>query len=118
MTMKGIHYNTVMKIPSERLLLKMKARTAITCGLMNKYSSAAHMHSTPSTSKPKYLFIETDMRPVHKRLLHTPSLGFIGQGFGIQNHNAGNLLKENEDHSLFFAETFSSTTGNFKYQRR
>ena len=101
MTMKGIHYNTVMKIPSERLLLKMKARTAITCGLINKYSSAAHMHSTPTTTKTKYLFIEKDMRPVQKRLLHTPSLGFIGQGFGIQSHNAGNLLKENEDKSSF-----------------
>ena len=111
--MKGTHYSTVMRIPSEGLLLKMKARTAITCGLMNKYSSAAHMHSTSSTTKPKYLFIEKDMKPVQKRLLHTPSLGFIGQGFGIQNHNTGNLLKENEDHSLFFAETFSSSTGNF-----
>ena len=114
MKMKGIQCNTIMRLPSERLLFKMKARTAITCGLNNHFSSTSHMRTIlDNARKQRYLIKEKDMRPVQKRsmLVHTPSMGLIGQGFSIQNNSAGNLLKESEDHSLFFAETFS-TSGN------
>ena len=114
--MKGIHSNTIMRLPSERLLLKMKARIPITCAVTNQFSSTVQLNATViKTFKSKYLFTGKEMRPVQKRslLVHTPSMGFIGQGFCIQNHNAGNLLKENEDHTLFFAETFSSA-GKFE----
>ena len=112
--MKGIHSNTIMRLPSERLLLKMKARIPITCAVTNQFSSTVQLNATVNkTSRSKYIFAGKEMRPVQKRLVHTPSMGFIGQGFCIQNHNAGNLLKENEDHTLFFAETFSSA-GKFE----
>ena len=114
MKMKGIQCNIIMRLPSERLLFKMKARTAITCGLNNHFSSTSHMRTLIDNARiPKYLTTEKDMRPVQKRsmLVHTPSMGLIGQGFSIQNHNTGNLLKDNDDHLLFFAETFS-TSGN------
>ena len=114
--MKGIDSSTIMKLPSVRCLFRMKARTAITCAVTNQFSSTVPLHANVNKpTKPKYLFIGKEMRPVQKRslLVHTPSLGFIGQSFCIQNHNAGNLLKENEDHTLFFAETFSSSGNHY-----
>ena len=92
--MKGIQYNTIMRLPSERLLFKMKARKAITCGLNNHFSSTSHMRTVIDNARiPKYLMTGKDMRPVQKRsmLVHTPSMGLIGQGFSIQNHNTGNV---------------------------
>ena len=68
---------------------------------MNKINSSSTSHSFK------------DMSYIHKRstLHHTPSMGFIGHGFNSTKHFDRHSLIEIEDHTLSFAETFSSTTG-------
>ena len=54
-----------------------------------------------------------DMSYIHKRsiLHHTPSMGLIGHGFNSRKHIESHSLINIEDHTLSFAESFSSTTG-------
>merc|ERR550539_563442 len=54
------------------------------------------------------------MNHVQKRSLlrHAPSVGLIGTLFSPSNHILQSSSVGDEDHTLFFAESFSSTTGS------
>ena len=106
--MKGAYYSAVMRLTCKMPYFAMKARTVITC------TNCLHMNGPTLHAKVNGSNIfqtKSKMTEEHKRYLkHTASVGLLGCSITPERTRVQTLQKDDE-HVLFFAESFSSSTG-------
>ena len=112
--MKGLYHKTVMRFLCTRHKYIVKARQLMHICQCGYHARGLSLMAVNKLYQSSYRL--KDMSYIHKRsiLHHTPSMGLIGHGFNSRKHVESHPLIETEDHTLSFAESFSSTTGKFQ----
>ena len=111
--MKGIYINTAMRFLYRRHHCVVKAKQLMhICQFSGCHARGESLIALNKINLSRSHSLK-EMSYTQKRsiLQHTPSMGLIGHGFNSRKHVQSHSLLVTEDHTLSFAESFSSTTG-------